>query len=213
VHFLYFSIQCYPLKHQYVNPKYEGGGIGEYTYYDTTSGTWECHGQGSKCITKMDCHLEDTQWKLLGVFKIDDISQRDGWMEQLFKHQGVCIWGEDTYDFASNMRQKMPSFCTAANQLDENGNALFYDTKPKKNGEITLGLYSDDRCSREYAGNATYDVFQIANSDESYWESFNEALDVYKQCQPCISYDLSEDDFTCSDKAGYTNCNQVCKQL
>lgn len=101
----------------YVNPKYEGGGISEYTYYDITSGKWECYGQGSTCITKMDCHLDDTQWKLLGVFKIDDISQRDGWMEQLFKHEGVCIWGEDTYDFASNMRQKNAVFLHSSESI------------------------------------------------------------------------------------------------
>ena len=158
---------------------------------------------------KMDCHLPETEWKLLGVFKIDSISDNDGWMEQLFKHQGVCIWGEDTYGFASTMRQKMPDKCKSSKQQLEDGSYLYYDIKPEMNGNITLGLYTDGMCSKDYTGNVTYDVFQLAGQYESYWTKFNEALDVYKQCQPCISHDVSKNNFECYDQAGYTNCNQV----
>jgi hypothetical protein len=158
---------------------------------------------------KMDCHLSDTEWKLLGIFKIDNISQNNGWMEQLFKHEGVCIWGEDTYKFASKMREKIPTTCKATKEQLEDGSYLYYDAKPEVNANITLGLYTDYMCTKEYDGNETYDVFSLAGSDESYWVSFNEALEVYKQCQPCVSYDLSYSGFSCYDQAGYTNCNQV----
>jgi len=67
----------------------------------------------------------------------------------------------------------------------------------------------DSMCSIEYVGHESYNAFKLSGADESQWSSFNEALDVYKQCQPCISYDFSNDGFYCYDDAGYTNCNQV----
>jgi hypothetical protein len=156
----------------------------------------------------MDCHLPDTNWKLLGVFKINNIAQGDGFMEQLFKHQGVCVWGEDTYKFASNMRKKMPNSCTSTKTTLENGDTLYYHIKPERQGNITLGLYTDSICSQEYMG-TDFDVFELSGYDETYFIMFNEALDTWKQCQPCISHNLNYDDFDCYDDAGYTNCNQV----
>eukprot|EP00590_Aulacoseira_subarctica_P008386 CAMPEP_0172414770 /NCGR_PEP_ID=MMETSP1064-20121228/1394_1 /TAXON_ID=202472 /ORGANISM="Aulacoseira subarctica , Strain CCAP 1002/5" /LENGTH=640 /DNA_ID=CAMNT_0013151585 /DNA_START=81 /DNA_END=2003 /DNA_ORIENTATION=- len=194
----------------YVNPNYRGGGIGEYTFYDKASGEWKCYGQGSTCITKMDCHLSDTKWKLLGTFKINNISEGNGWMEQLFKHQGVCIWGDDTYSFATTMRQNMPNRCKSTKQQLDDGSYLYYDTKPAADGNITLALYTDNMCSQEYIG-TDYDVWQLSGADKSNWVVFNEALDVYKQCQPCVAYDISANSFECYDKAGYTNCNQCMK--
>lgn len=73
----------------YVDLEYEGGGIGEYQYFNRTSGEWDdtaCYyaeggshhsgsgdgndGEGygdynSRCA-KMDCHLEDTHFSVLG---------------------------------------------------------------------------------------------------------------------------------------------------
>jgi len=132
-------------------------------------------------------------------------------MEQLFKHEGVCVWGWDTYSFASAMRQKMPTSCSATTQKLKNGSTLYYSTKPDLYGGITLGLYMDSMCSIEYVGHESYNAFKLSGADESQWSSFNEALDVYKQCQPCISYDFSNDGFYCYDDAGYTNCNQCMK--
>jgi len=69
----------------------------------------------------MDCHLPDTNWKMLGIFKINSISQDNGWMEQLFKHEGVCVWGEDTYKFASEMRKNLPNQCKSSKVMDADG--------------------------------------------------------------------------------------------
>eukprot|EP00590_Aulacoseira_subarctica_P007695 CAMPEP_0172418252 /NCGR_PEP_ID=MMETSP1064-20121228/4771_1 /TAXON_ID=202472 /ORGANISM="Aulacoseira subarctica , Strain CCAP 1002/5" /LENGTH=633 /DNA_ID=CAMNT_0013157107 /DNA_START=225 /DNA_END=2126 /DNA_ORIENTATION=- len=193
----------------YVNPKYEDGGIGAYSYYDQKTKKWKCY--SDNCSLKMDCHLPETEWKLLGIFKIDSISDQDGWMEQLFKHQGVCIWGEDTYYFASLTRKSMPDKCQATSQQLADGTYLYYDVKPQLDANITLGLYTDNMCSQEYEGSVKYDVFALAGSEEWHWVYFNEAMNVYKQCQPCLAYDLAYDGFDCYDKAGYTNCNQCMK--
>jgi hypothetical protein len=191
-----------------VDPEYEGGGIGEYTYYTIDSGEFQCY-QGGTCRAKMDCHLPDTHWKMLGIFKINSISQDNGWMEQLFKHEGVCVWGEDTYKFASEMRKNLPNQCKSSKVMDADGNYLYYAIKPEVQGNITIGLYTDALCSNEYEG-SDYDVWTLSGYSEYYFEEFNRALDTYKICQPCVSYDLTEDGFSCYDQAGYTNCDQVC---
>ena len=44
----------------------------------------------------MNCHEPNTHFKLVGVFK-----ESDGlvdWAEQLFKHEGYCLWDSDTYE-------------------------------------------------------------------------------------------------------------------
>jgi hypothetical protein len=48
--------------------------------------------QGNSRCAKMDCHLDDTNFQLLGFFKHRSY---DDWMEQLFKHEGVCVWREE----------------------------------------------------------------------------------------------------------------------
>jgi len=195
---------------QYADPDYQGGGIGEYQHYNRSSGDFTCYNNDDGyCRAQMDCHLPDTQWQLLGIFKIDNISGGDGWMEQLFKHEGVCVWGWDTYEFASGIRESLPNECTESKNADGEGNTLYYHVKPAMNGNITLGLYTDAKCSQEYNGEKNYNVFEIAGIDASDVDAFNEALDVYKTCQPCIAYNLTDEEFECNDDAGYTNCNQV----
>ena len=198
----------YPHGKQYVDPNYGGGGIGEYSYYDKNTDQYKCYAKGG-CKTKMDCHLSDTDWKLLGVFKMESIHGKSGFMAQLFPHEAACLWDNDTYQLAAMMGKKMPYGCQALNQTLTNGGNLYYDAKPVANGKIMLGIYTDKMCSKEYAGSATYDVYKLVGFDESYWVTFNKALDVFKQCQPCVAYDLSSDDFECTDAAGVTNVNQV----
>jgi hypothetical protein len=72
---------------QYVDLEYEGGGIGEYSYWDMDRKSWDrttCDYTGSSRCAKMDCHLDNTHWSLLGFFKHRNY---DDWMEQLFKHE------------------------------------------------------------------------------------------------------------------------------
>ena len=53
----------------YVDLDYSGGGVNEYQYYDKDSGKWDkSHCTGDRCA-KMDCHLENTHFSVLGFFK------------------------------------------------------------------------------------------------------------------------------------------------
>ncbi len=131
-------------------------------------------------------------------------------MGQLLKHEGVCVWGEDTYKFASKMREKIPIGCAKSKYTDSQGNYLYYDAKPVSNGNITVGLYTDSLCTVEYQG-SNVDAYTVTGYSEQYFEAFNEALDTWKICQPCIAYNLSNayNNFYCYDEARYENCNQV----
>jgi hypothetical protein len=91
----------FPLK--YVDLNYQGGGIGEYQYWNRTSQTWDdsacqygqqhnSHDDEDGRCAKMDCHLDDTNFQLLGFFKHRSY---DDWMEQLFKHEGMCVWSDE----------------------------------------------------------------------------------------------------------------------
>jgi hypothetical protein len=81
----------------YVDPKYKGNAIEEYQFYDIKNGTYDdsaclASGTSHRCV-RMDCHESHTHFQLVGVFK-----ETDGmydWTEQLFKHEGYCIWMGD----------------------------------------------------------------------------------------------------------------------
>lgn len=87
---------------QYVDLDYSGGGIGEYQFYDRQNHRWDatsCKSEKNGRCARMDCHLKDTHFKLLGFFKEPNYHE---WMEQLFKHQGVCLWtNEEVRDVLS----------------------------------------------------------------------------------------------------------------
>jgi hypothetical protein len=215
--------------------------------------------ENNRCV-QMDCHLQDTHYALLGVFKA---LKPEEWLEQLFKHEGICVWTESEYQMAQIVRQSLPEKCTAIgyaeddhdsedndeNQNQQNtnivGSGLYYHIKPEIGGNIALGLYNDASCSVEYSGGlslqkvieSNYDLcdeyYGTYNSSSAYgygyyysdWmeecgennpavlyrllDKFNDALNIYKQCQSCVAYDLSAEDYQCDDDAGYTNCMQV----
>ena len=203
----FYSVTRFSQSKQYVDPNYQGGGLGEYQYYNKQTGTYDCY-NGGYCRAQMDCHSSTTTtWQLVGIFKIDRLSQGDGWMEQLFKHAGVCYWGWDNYEIAANMRESLPNECQKTG-YKFNGMYLYSDVKPSQNAGISMGLYTDESCSQLY-DNTNYNPFVDTDMTESDFNTFNNLLDDYKICQPCIAYDLTQYDFSCADDAGYTNCNQV----
>ena len=84
---------------QYIDLEYSGGGIGEYQYWDRKNKRWDnsaCKEHGSGRCVKMDCHEPDTHFDLLGYFKEPSYAT---WMEQLFKHEGMCVWTDEEYNF------------------------------------------------------------------------------------------------------------------
>lgn len=138
----------------------------------------------------------------------------DGWCEQLFKHEGYCVWGgaskgEDMYEFMEGARKGFPEGCTSSGQTDSSGNLLYYDLKPEYSGGVSVGMYSDDECTIDTGmslskiesmignviangGSGDHHRRQLGN-DYSLYESvekFNEGLATWSICRPCIAHDL-----------------------
>ncbi len=205
----------YPSHAQYVDLDYEGGGIGEYQYYDRYNKKWDtssCSASGTSRCAKMDCHLENTHFSLLGFFKHKSY---DDWMEQLFKHLGICVWSDEQYSFMKNARKAWPQGCVASSSTTSDGSAIYYDVKPVRGGDIVVGLYTDTQCIKEYDGKDSsitvenilgnflvnggsgdrnnnngngYDFSGDSLSDS--YSRWNDAFGTFHICQPCVAYDL-----------------------
>jgi hypothetical protein len=250
----------YALHTQYIDLSYSGLGIGEYQFFDTYSKTWDtsaCETIGNGVSTtvdeetgeettrvdastckKMDCHLQsNTNWQLLGYFKEVDYTD---WFEQLFKHEGYCVWQKNEYNMMYTNYAAWPQGCTATETTLSDGTLLYYDTKAIANANMTYGLFTDAKCSMDYHGDEVTMESVLLESEDShddsgllsleYLDQWNEAMEIYKVCQPCRAYSLknnnknnnnqnnNDDDydpnnglFQCSDAAGYTNVNQCMK--
>lgn len=229
---------------QYVDLDYQGGGIGEYQYWNRETNAWDdtsCkyvnynnnnnnknnnnknnknnddNNSGESRCAKMDCHLPDTNWKLLGFYKHRSYSD---WMEQLFKHEAMCIWSDDEYSFMKNARQAWPQGCTVSQVIANNGQQIYYDLKPTIGGGITVGLYTDTKCVEEYRSwgsndqvtvenvvgnilannggshdsrdnNNNYNYDTAQNTFEESLALWDESFDAFKICQPCVAHDLN----------------------
>lgn len=209
----------------YYDPEYEGQGVAEYSYYDRSNGRWdrstcEPNTQGmylqSRC-RKLDCHESGTSLQLLGVFKETD--GLEDWAEQLFKHQGFCLWNGDkqgngyngnqenyqtNYQFMQNQRKNWVNQCTRLGTVDRRGNPLYYDIKPLPKGEMTYGVYTDSSCTVE----SRIKWSDILSTDYAKYENqyndglpsldkldrWNDLLSDYKVCQPCRAYNKVQTD-------------------
>jgi hypothetical protein len=101
-HMFFFSFFCLDLLWAaYIDLDYSGGKGGEYQFYDRHEQKWDttlCKAANGRCA-KMDCHLKSTRWKILAFFKEPNYQT---WMEQLFNHQGVCLWNNNEYNLMQN---------------------------------------------------------------------------------------------------------------
>jgi hypothetical protein len=164
----------------------------------------------------MDCHLENTHFSLLGFFKHKSY---DDWMEQLFKHEGICVWTDEEYAFMKGAREAWPQGCIVSSYALSDGTQIYYDVKPIQGGDITVGLYTDTQCIKEYDGSdgsisvdSVLGNFLLSNGggsgDQNYnydfssdtleqslarWDS---AFGAFHTCQPCVAYDLENTDGT-----------------
>lgn len=196
---------------------YEGGGIGEYQYFNITKNQWDqsaCQASGSSRCAKMDCHLDDTHFSLLGFFKHKSY---DDWMEQLFKHEGICVWNDEEYAFMKNARKAWPQGCIDSYTTTSDGTEIYYDIKPVQGGDIEVGLYTDTRCISEYQPTSSNDPITVENvlgnffgdasgSGDDYYYDFssdtlqqsmqrwNNAFAKFRVCQPCVAYDIENTD-------------------
>ena len=177
----------------------------------------------------------------MGVFKEASYFGNDAFFEQLFKHEGICVWNnDDLYSFMQTARKNYwPNGCISTGIQIKNsysnsyGSYLYLDLRPTWNGNMTYGLYSDAICKNEYdlpdmnVDTITKNLGLLYGSSLQTW---NNGLEAFKVCQPCKAYNLkntyasssyygsysdSSDPnngyFQCYDDADYTNVNQCMK--
>lgn len=205
----------------YYDPEYEGEGIAEYSFYDRSTRKWDkstCdpdtngfYFPGSRC-RRLDCHEKGTTLELLGVFKETD--GLEDFTEQLFKHQGYCLWdgdknknyayGSSDYEFMQEQRENWVNKCTRLGVLDKKGNVLYYDIKPLAGGDMTYGIYTDSSCTVEskmtWSNLLSTDYASYENQYNNAFPStdtldrWNDLLSDYKVCQPCRAYNRVQTD-------------------
>lgn len=162
------------------------------------------------CLRQQNSHF-----KLLGFFK--EANPVD-FMGNLFNMQGSCQWSGDEYDFMTNHLAGLPEGCTA---VSDNNN-LYMDLKPRQGGTLDIGVYMDEDCAIEYGGSkSTAEILEeyYANNgnngedDEGdemnvtgNMSQFNQALKDFQYCQPCHTFDLS-------NQGGYNNNNNGGRRL
>ena len=184
----------------YQNLNYSGGSIGEYQFYDLDAGKWDDSTCKSSSCTKMDCHdPSSANWQLVGVFKESVEFDNDTWFEQLFKHQGYCLWDGDKegsnvdytnsdYQFMQAMREAMPDGCTKTTVF---GGTKYIDIKPLSYGQMTLGVYTDSKCQKDSSYSFSDYRKKLsggAMADNNAFDTWNQLMDQYKICQPCRAY-------------------------
>lgn len=208
--------QRYLMWAAYVDESYSGGGIGEYAIFDTQKQDYDytaCDTNGNGDCKLMDCHDTTSEnWKLIGVFKEASYFGNDAFFEQLFKHEGVCVWNdEDLYDFMSEIRESSWSSGCLSTGITYGDSGLYIDLKPTFNGNMTYSLYTDYVCATEYEG-YDYNVESVSANMGllygSYMEAWNDAMEPFKVCQPCRAYSLqntksSSSSSSSSSKYGY----------
>jgi len=185
---------------QYLDPYYSGGEIGEFSFYNWKSNSYSSSYCKSGSCTPLNCHEADTEWELLGVFVEAD--GLEDFTEQLFKHQGVCLWADDTvYESMQGQREQWPTYCTALS-TKMGGRQVYLDVKPQAFGNMTYGIYTDKYCQTEssYSWNdylyKTYGNSYSGRSEVSGWntvfENWNKYMNDYKGCVPCRSYQTNK---------------------
>jgi hypothetical protein len=139
-------------------------------------------------------------------------------MEQLFKHEGICVWTDEEYAFMKGAREAWPQGCIPTYKQASDGSDIYYDIKPIQGGDITVGLYTDTQCIKEYdnsdssisvdniLGNFLLNNGGSGDNNNNYdfsgdtledslarWDS---AFNAFHQCHPCVAYDLENYDGT-----------------
>jgi len=191
---------------QYVNPNYGGGGRNEYfsEYYSTSN---------------LDCHSENTDWQLLGVYR-QELYQ---FIEQISKH----VWAIDDYEYVV-ARAGMGYINEDCEYVgyDSYGNALYAGVQPVSGGDIMMGLYNDQYCLVEDTSSGmTYDSFgktsnmDLGDKDKGnldddtlytlygYWKNtqeytltlLNEVYEEFKYCTLCMDYPTYQDGYFIGD--------------
>lgn len=208
----------------YHDKRYRGNTIEEYQFFDLASGEWDdsackASGERHRCV-RMDCHESGSHFKLVGVFK--ETEGMYDFTEQLFKHEGICIWNDDdVYETMETWMENWPTQCTSLSMPDYDGNTLYIAVQPLAEGNMTLGIYRDESCTyisqemtltsyivRLYQNSYSYyyssDMgYEVAAQYEQAIQDWNDNMQQFKICQPCKAYNLlwdkSDDDRSSND--------------
>ena len=200
----------------YVDTRYQGNNIEEYNFFDISTLEWDdtackASGERHRCA-KMNCHEPHSHFKLVGVFK-----ETDGmydWTEQLFKHEGMCVWNdEDVYDEMEEWMETWPAECKQLSMPDYYGNTIYLAVHPLPEGNMTLGVYTDEKCtSLSTTTDLTTYIMNLYQSSYYYYyggaergqavaemytqaiATWNEYMSAFKVCQPCKAYNLWADE-------------------
>lgn len=202
----------------YIDPEYSGRSIGEYQFYDFETELYDsdyCIGGENKRCARMDCQEPDTHYELIGVFKETD--GLEWFTEQLFKHQGYCLWGSQEYEFMQSFA--LPTECTELEYGDDDGNSLYMHIDPQPEGNVGIGVYTDEYCLEKASSSWTIEKYielyysnnddddsgergsQVARAYTRALEQWNEQMNIYKTCQPCRAYTLHKYNFEDDDEA------------
>jgi hypothetical protein len=141
---------------------------------------------------------------VVGLFQGAQVRRVDG---AAFQTRGKLCLDQRRIRIHAAGGESWPTSCTKSSSMD-NGAYLYYDLKPEQYGRMSIALYTDTSCVVEYEGDtsiedvlalmgyddddrnengdATGDIYTL-EEDVAQW---NDAFDVYKQCQPCKAYDL-----------------------
>ncbi|KAL7574653.1 hypothetical protein ACA910_003001 [Epithemia clementina (nom. ined.)] len=207
------SRQCsrYLLWAAYVDVNYEGGGLGEYKFFNPEGKKWDdttCRESGSRRCVRLDCHMESSNnFRLLGYYKQYNINE---FLEQLVKHHGSCTWTSTLQTLMSSTLDFWPDGCSYSGVSTSDGIDLYLDIHPQWGGGITMQLFEDETClspydgtdvtlaqawqtyTQKYGGDDGYsykNVYQDSSLPElgsaDYFHAWNKALSTYQLCQPC----------------------------
>uniref|UniRef100_A0A7S4AQU1 Uncharacterized protein n=1 Tax=Pseudo-nitzschia australis TaxID=44445 RepID=A0A7S4AQU1_9STRA len=199
----------------YVDEAYEGKGPSEYQHFDHRTKRWDrsaCSRNGGRCA-KLDCHNPSSQnFELVGVFKDP---QTDAFINSMIDYQGDCVWNDDEYKFMKAMTSNnndnneennnswFPTKCTAY-EIDGEHDRIYsgyYDALPTSKGNMGVALYTDSSCTMPYQGkdHSAQEVMarslgSSSSALEEKFDSWNEAMDAFKICQPCVAYKTLSND-------------------
>ena len=196
-HVVYLPLLC-----QYVNPNYQGNEYSEYFDEDGNS------------LGELTCHLPETDWELIGVFRQEHYQ----WIEQISKH----LWAitDDDYVMAlAGLAYMTDDECFECGY--DGDNTLYCGVKPVSQGDTMMALYTDTRCLTEDDSGLTPDDFDLTSDvylgskdvEDSIsfayepWELaqeytltyMNQVYQPYKYCTPCMDYPTYQDGYFIGD--------------
>ena len=191
----YDTCQRYIIWGGYVNEHYGGGGVQEYKSSNVRKRT-----------EPLNCHEQGTEWKLMGLYRIDV----ENFIEQMAKH----LWAYNTKEyqmFYTILNLVNGGKCTSSGIYSSNSKSrrqlIYYAIAPSSKGYLEMGLYTDGQClyRKEKDLGMTWDDLDLFTEDDdtmsSYWPkneiykllTFNEILQKYSECSLCLDYPSYQD--------------------